>query len=203
MPCCCLCCCYCRHHCLGHQDNRGLHPIWVCLGCGLFQCSGNGSVGGGVLKGWSPLLHLGLSILQASPLWEGVQSPRCLNSWRGHFHAPLPLLPNFLWPQTPWQLGSQSCVCHLPCCYMVLQGCRFSCHGQETRIMDPSSAVPPVLPPLCVPVHQPVDAWSSLASWCIEAEKSLLSYGCLTGCSLKGKRTSHSAMMLTSLITLF
>ena len=64
------------------------------------------------------------------------------------------------------------------------------CYCQGARITGTTSAAPPVLPPLHVPVHPPLDAEMCralviLVCW---AEEASLNYGCFTGFRLKGRQ---------------
>ena len=67
--------------------------------------------------------------------------------------APVPLLPHYLFPWTLLWLSGWSCVCHLSCCCSS----GLHCYGQRAVSTDTLSVVPSVPPPLCDPIHLPLD----------------------------------------------
>ena len=67
--------------------------------------------------------------------------------------APLALLPSYLQPWALVQFGGHSHVHHLPCWYWVLCSCGPCCRSQRARIAGTISAVPLVLPALCVSAY--------------------------------------------------
>lgn len=110
------------------------------------------------------------------------------------------LLPRYLSPQALLWPGGQSRVCHLPCCSWVLCGCQLNCCSWGTSTAGTASTVSPVLRPLCVTVHPPLDVqvYGILVCW---SEVSMLNCGCLMVVRCRGetKKASVFALMLMSL----
>ena len=140
--CWCCCCHWCHHQ--EHQNGRFFCHVQGHLGHGYHCCGGDTEV---YVVSWG---HRCLHCLQGcwvcghcSHCWGwgtavvGTATVRGTGLW-----APLPLLPCSLWLWVPLQLGSQSCVHHLPYCYQVLWGVDLAVMARGLRLQAPPSLFP-------------------------------------------------------------
>ena len=145
VPCCCQ---HCWHHHLGHWEGTCLHHVW-----GLLALPQGGSRVAGISAVTRVVRLVGSAA--ADRAGAGVVGPFVVE-WTGSEALLLPLCDS-LWLRALLQLGGW---CHrhcLPRCHWFLS--EIGHRGQVPGIRSgTTSAVPLLLPPLCVPIHPPSDA---------------------------------------------